>query len=55
MDECDKIAIKDIMYKHHLISHTMHAAHELIDSLLIYAPALGATKREGDHQTAQRV
>ncbi len=44
MDECDEIAIKDIPNKHHLIPHTTHAAHELIDGLLIYAPALGATK-----------
>jgi len=44
MDKCDEIAIKDIPNKHHLIPHTTPAAHELIDSLLIYAPALGATK-----------
>jgi len=42
--ECEEIALKDIPNKHHLIPHSPHAAHELVNGLLIYPAALGASK-----------
>jgi len=44
MHECDKIPLEDIPNRHHLIPHMIHPAHNLIDGLLIYAPALGNLK-----------
>lgn len=44
-EECEEILLKDIPNKHHLIPHTPHAAHELVDGLLIYPPALGTRKQ----------
>jgi len=44
MDECTETLLKDIPNRHLLIPHTPHPAHELVDSLLIYAPGLGASK-----------
>jgi len=37
--------IKDIPNKHLLIPHTAHTAPKLVDGLLIYAPALGVSKK----------
>jgi len=45
INECDEMPIKNIPNKHPLIPHTAHAAHELVDGLLIYAPALGVSKK----------
>lgn len=42
--ECEEIPLKDIPNKHHLIPHSPHVAHELINGLLIYPVALGASK-----------
>ena len=43
-DECKEIPLKDIPKKHHLLPHALHPAHELVNGLLIYAPALGTSK-----------
>jgi len=37
--------LKDILNRHNLVPHTAHAAHELTEGLLIYAPALGPSKQ----------
>ncbi len=44
-DESNEISLKDIPNSHLLIPHTEHPAHELVHGLLIYAPALGPTKK----------
>jgi hypothetical protein len=43
--ECTETPLKDIPNRHLLTPHTAHAAHELVDNLLIYAPGLGASKK----------
>lgn len=45
INECNEMLMKEIPNKHLLIPHTAHAAHELVDGLLIYAPALGVSKQ----------
>lgn len=42
--ECNEIPLEDIPNKHHLIPHTTHPAHKLLNGLLIYTPALGTSK-----------
>jgi hypothetical protein len=42
IDECEEIQLNDIPNKHHLIPHVPHPAHELVNGLLFYAPALGS-------------
>lgn len=42
--ECDKILLDDIPNKHHLIPHTTHPAHNLVNGLLIHAPGLVNSK-----------
>ena len=43
-DQIEEILLEDIPYQHHLIPHTPHVAHELVNGLLLYPPALGVAK-----------
>jgi len=45
MNDCEEVLLKDIPNKHQLVPHTAHPAHELVDGLLIYTPALSISKK----------
>ena len=45
MNDCEEVLLKDIPNKHQLVPHTAHPAHELVDGLLIYPPALSVSKK----------
>ena len=45
IDECEEIQLEDIPNKHQLIPHVPHAAHQLVNGLLIHGSALGLSNQ----------